>query len=144
MDYVEAIGRRRESTARVRLYYLIGKKETTVHGVMLRKGLSMVNGKSADDYFKNKLWLLRFYAPLMLTGTKDTGAISVKVEGCGQIGQLEACIHGISRVLDKVDKGKYHDTLRKHNLLTRDPRAKERRKAGFAQKARARKQSPKR
>jgi small subunit ribosomal protein S9 len=43
-----------------------------------------------------------------------------------------------------IDKEKYRPTLKKHGFMTRDPRAKQRRKAGFAHKARKKKQSPKR
>ncbi|MEK7141425.1 MAG: 30S ribosomal protein S9, partial [Patescibacteria group bacterium] len=53
-------------------------------------------------------------------------------------------IHGISRALEKVDKEKFRPILKKRGFMMRDPRAKQRRKAGFAGKARARKQSPKR
>jgi small subunit ribosomal protein S9 len=60
------------------------------------------------------------------------------------MGQLDAVILGISRALEKVDKEKFRPILKKRGFMTRDPRAKQRRKAGFAGKSRAKKQSPKR
>jgi len=57
---------------------------------------------------------------------------------------LGAVLQGISRALEKTDKEKFRPILKKRGFLTRDARKKERRKAGFAGKARARKQSPKR
>ncbi len=69
---------------------------------------------------------------------------SIKVLGGGAASQLGAVIHGIARALDKVDKDKFHSSLKDAGLLTRDARVKERRKFGNAHKARAKKQSPKR
>ena len=69
--------------------------------------------------------------------------ITVKVEGGGIVSQSAAIAHGLSRALVKMDET-FKPELKIKGLLTRDPRMKERRKPGYAQKARARKQSPKR
>jgi len=50
--------------------------------------------------------------------------VSILVRGGGKTGQLEAIIHGLARALDKVNREEYHQILKKHGLLTRDPRAK--------------------
>ena len=85
-----------------------------------------------------------YLEPFRTTNTMGRFATSIKVVGGGLSGQLGAVIHGISRALEKVDKEKFRPILKKRGFMKRDPRAKERRKAGRAGKARARKQSPKR
>ena len=70
--------------------------------------------------------------------------ITIKVSGSGKNGQVEAVVHGISRALVALDEEKYRLTLKKRGFLTRDPRAKERRKAGMGGKARRKRQSPRR
>jgi len=82
--------------------------------------------------------------PFRTTNTMNRFAISIKTKGGGLSGQLGAVVLGLSRALEKVDKERYRPILKKRGFLTRDPRAKQRRKAGYAGKARARKQSPKR
>lgn len=130
-SYYQAIGRRKESTARVKFF---------VGG----KGEIIVNEKPVEKYFSGNLAKISYLQPLKLTDNLERFKITVKVSGGGLYGQLDAMVHGIARALDKIDREKYHSILKKAGLLTRDPRAKERRKAGFAHKARARKQSPKR
>jgi small subunit ribosomal protein S9 len=71
-------------------------------------------------------------------------ATTIKTSGGGLMGQLDAIVLGISRALEKVDQEKFRPILKKRGFMTRDPRAKQRRKAGFAGKSRAKKQSPKR
>lgn len=130
-SFYQAVGRRKESTARVKLF---------VGG----KGEIVVNDKPVEKYFSGNLAKIAYLQPLKLTDNLERFKITVKVRGGGLFGQLDAMVHGIARTLDKIDREKYHTILKKAGLLTRDPRAKERRKAGFAHKARARKQSPKR
>lgn len=140
-SYYQAVGRRKDATARVRLYLA-----DSVHmkGCEIKKGEIYINGKRADQYFQGAFLEKRYILPLEVTQNLGRFAISAVVSGGGTLGQLGAVVHGISRAIEKVDKEKYRPILKKHGLLTRDPRTKERRKAGFAQKARARKQSPKR
>ncbi|MEK7119097.1 MAG: 30S ribosomal protein S9, partial [Patescibacteria group bacterium] len=85
-----------------------------------------------------------YLEPFRTTNTVGRFAVSVQAAGGGLSGQLGAVIHGISRALEKVDKEKFRPILKKRGFMTRDPRAKQRRKAGYAGKSRARKQSPKR
>lgn len=141
--FYQAVGRRKTATARVRLYLAtmgavkIGQKE-------YEKGHIVVNDRPIEEYFPNVAYKKMYSEPFRTTNTLERFVTSIKVEGGGLSGQLGAVIHGISRVLDKIDKEKYHPTLKKHGFLTRDPRAKQRRKAGFAGKSRKQKQSPKR
>jgi len=139
-DYVFAIGRRKSSTAEVRLY----KKDATVWGgTSVKKGEFIVNNKPALEYFgkgSNKIYA----QPLQITGMENKFAISIKVSGGGKMGQLEAIVLAIARALDKVDREKLHSILKKKGMLTRDPRVRERRKVGMGGKSRRKKQSPKR
>ena len=142
--YIERVGRRREATARVR-FYEMGRSASIIIGEQkVKKGDILVNNIRIQEYFPGPVNKKFYEAPLKVTNTMGTYAITVKVVGGGKQGQRDAVIHGMARVLDSIDAEKYHDLLKKHSLLTRDARAKERRKAGLAQKARAKKSSPKR
>ncbi len=127
--YITAVGRKKEASARIRLYK--------------GKGQSVVNGKPMEQYFPSVVEKTKLLKPFILTKTQDHYFATIKVVGSGKSGQLSAVIHGLSRALDKDNKD-FHTLLKKAGLLTRDPRVKERRKYGLAQKARKGKQSPKR
>ena len=143
VSYYEALGRRKVSTARVRLY-VVTDSPVTVGGSALEKGAFIINGRPAEKYFPGEVFKKMYLEPFRTTNTLSRFAVSVKTEGGGLAGQLGAVIHGISRALEKVDKEKFRPILKKRGFMKRDPRAKQRRKAGFAGKSRARKQSPKR
>ncbi|OGK55200.1 30S ribosomal protein S9 [Candidatus Roizmanbacteria bacterium RIFCSPLOWO2_01_FULL_45_11] len=143
-EYIGTVGRRRESTARVRLYIAKKSEKMMVQELQLEQGSIVVNGMRVQEYFPGEVNNHAYMLPLKITGTQDKYIVSVQVQGGGKQGQLGAAVHGIARALDKVDTEQYHSLLKKRGLLTRDPRMKERRKAGMAHKARARKQSPKR
>lgn len=128
--YFQAVGRRREAVARVRLFK--GQGQLTV------------NGKPIAEYFTGLIAQKLYQKPFELTKTAGEISGSVKVLGGGFNSQLEATIHGIARALQVLDKDKHRAILKVNKLLTRDPRARERRKFGLAGKARAKKQSPKR
>lgn len=139
-DYVFAIGRRKSSTAQVRLY----KKDATVWGgTSVAKGEFVVNNKPALEYF-GKSFEKTYKQPFKITNVENKFAVSIKVSGGGKMGQLEASVLAIARALDKTDREKFHTALKKHGMLTRDPRVRERRKVGMGGKSRRRKQSPKR
>ncbi|MBI4066621.1 30S ribosomal protein S9 [Candidatus Gottesmanbacteria bacterium] len=142
-SYYEAVGRRREATARVRLY-VAREGSVKVGETELAKGAIVVNGRPAENYFPGEVYQKMYLEPFRTTNTVNRFVTSIKVSGGGLVGQLGAAIHGISRALEKVDREKFRPILKKRGFMTRDPRAKQRRKAGFAGKARARKQSPKR
>ncbi len=143
VSYYEAVGRRKESSARVRLY-VVGDESVIVGGQPVEKGTIRVNGRPVEQYFPGEVNKKMYLEPFRTTNTLNRFAVTCKVQGGGLSGQLGAVILGISRALEKVDKEKFRPILKKRGFMTRDPRVKQRRKAGFAGKARARKQSPKR
>ena len=109
-----------------------------------KKGQIIVNDRPIENYFPGEASKKNYFEPLRTTNTIGRFAITIKVSGGGLNGQLAAVIHGLSRALIQVDPEKFRSILKKKGFLTRDPRAKQRRKAGFAGKARKKKQSPKR
>jgi small subunit ribosomal protein S9 len=136
-NYTYALGRRKTATARVRLY-----QSASVPAVEGTHQL-IVNGLPAEKYFPGELAKTKYRLPFILTETLQKMSASIKVEGSGVSGQLDAAVHGLARVLDNFNPN-FHPRLKAAGLLTRDPRAKERRKAGKGGKARRSKQSPKR
>lgn len=116
MPYFQGTGRRKTSIARVRL----------VPG----EGTVVVNGKPLDEYFSREGATEEATAPFAVTNTVRRFNVMVKVEGGGTMGQVGAIAHGIARALLQVDKD-HTLALRKAGHLTRDPRAKERKKPGL-------------
>jgi small subunit ribosomal protein S9 len=143
ITYYEAVGRRKTSTARARLY-VVKEESMQLDGKEVKKGEMVVNARTVENYFPGEVLKKMYTEPFRTTNTVGRFVVSVKTNGGGLYSQLGAFIHAVSRALEKVDKEKFRPILKKRGFMTRDPRAKERRKAGFAQKARARKQSPKR
>ncbi|MCL4339304.1 30S ribosomal protein S9 [Patescibacteria group bacterium] len=141
--FYQAVGRRKVSTARVRLY-VVSSGEIEVGGVKLKKGDIVVNKRPVDKYFPGAVYQKLYQAPFATTENVGRFAVSAVIDGGGLAGQLGAFVHAASRALLLVDSDKYRPVLKNAGFLTRDPRSKERRKAGNAQKARAKKQSPKR
>jgi len=145
IKYVEAIGRRRTATARVRLYDVEDKRKIVkLWDYKLSPGVILVDKKPASDTFPSLVENNILMLPFRMTKTLHKYAVTAQASGSGLKGQLDAIVHGISRALDKINSEEYRPLLKKQGLLTRDPRARERRKAGLAQSARAKKQSPKR
>ncbi len=129
-DYVEAVGRRKTATARVRVYQ--------------KPGDFVVNNQVVGDYFSNIPQASQVYnRPFMVTDTMGKFAVTVHVTGSGVNAQAEAVVHGISRCLVEIDP-EFRPLLKKAGLLTRDDRMKETRKIGTGGKARRKRQSPKR
>ena len=144
IQYYEAVGRRKEAVAIVRLYIVKNKEKNTAIGdLKIKKGEILVNGRPIEKLFPSLEEKLIYEKPLALTNCLDRFAISIRVTGGGKRGQLEALTFGIARALILVDES-FRSILRKEGLLTRDPRVKERRKVGTGGKARRKKQSPKR
>ena len=126
---LQGVGRRREAVARVRL--------------MKGNSQMMVNAKPIGEVFRGPVMQSKYQKPFELTKTVGELTATVKVVGGGQVSQLEAIIHGISRALSKASQ-ENRDVLKRNGLLTRDPRARERRKPGQAGRARFKPSSPKR
>ena len=140
--FVFAVGRRKDAVARVRLYETV-KDTLTVAGEKIKKGQLFVNDKKIEDYFAGKVFSAIYLEPLRITNNLDKYAITIKVVGGGQKGQLIAVVHGISRALSAIDL-KNRAILKKKGLLTRDARVRQRRNVGMGGKSRRKKQSPKR
>lgn len=124
----QAIGRRKRAIASVRL--IPGTGEITV------------NGKTSLAYFPDPLAAKRLMLPFA-TASATKYSATVKVHGGGLAGQLDAVVLGLSRAL-VLAKDAFKSSLRNANLLTRDPRRRQRRMVGMGGKSRRRKQSPKR
>jgi small subunit ribosomal protein S9 len=120
--YIEAIGRRKTSTARVRIW-------------QAAKYNFIVNGKDAKEYFKTEEQR-RLVSDPLIKGIGGTGKVEhkwkveAKVQGGGIHSQAEAVRHGLARALVSFDIELRHK-LKSLGYLKRDPRAKERRKFGL-------------
>jgi len=141
--YIYATGRRREAVARVRLYDP-AKGKIELNGQEYQKGDVVVNELPFGSYFNFISYTPYFKKFFDTTGALEKFFFSVKVQGGGKKGQLEAMIHGLARVLEKYDATAYRAMLKEEGYLTRDARTRERRKVGTGGKARRQKQSPKR
>ena len=116
-NYFYALGRRKSSTARVRLQS--GKGEMTI------------NFKPAAEYVSNSKYLLaKLNEPFIALDQENKYDISVRVDGGGTTGQIEAIRLGIAKALVELNED-YRSTLRKADLLGRDSRDKERKKFGL-------------
>ncbi len=114
--YFEGIGRRKESTARVR--------------VMSGAGEFVVNGKTLDEYFPRLGDAQAILAPLEETASKSSVDVSAIVKGGGTTGQTGAVLMGLARALAKMNPD-WHPMMAKGNFLRRDARMKERKKPGL-------------
>ena len=126
--YYEGIGRRKEATARVRIY--------------AGQGVYLVNERPVTEYFYRTVWLQHVREPLRATQNENRFTVSALVNGGGLTGQAAAVSLGLARALIVADET-FRKALRNAGLLTRDAREKERKKPGLV-KARKAKQYTKR
>lgn len=115
--YYEGLGRRKTSTARVRLH-------------PGGSGQVVVNGKPYREYFGREDDWRNVSQPLVLTQNESRFDVTVTVSGGGITGQSEAIQMGISRALLEVNPD-FRPALRKAGMLSRDAREKERKKPGL-------------
>lgn len=115
--YFEGVGRRKTSTARVRIY-------------PASKMSYVVNGRTLEDYFPTKTLQNNAINPFVVAKLEDKFKVSVIARGGGVIGQSDAVKLGIARALLEYNI-ELRKTLKKAGHLKRDPRAKERRKFGL-------------
>ncbi len=108
-------GRRKTSTARVRVTEGSGKLT--------------VNGRTFDSYFTHENFAKQAYAPLLTVELKEKIDVTANVSGGGVAGQAGAVAHGIARALQKMN-AELRPALKKAGHIKRDPREKERKKAG--------------
>lgn len=116
-NYYYALGRRKSSTARVRL--------------MNGKGSITINGKPAAEYLAESKYLLHeLERPFVALEIENKYDVSAVVSGGGQHGQIEAIRLGIAKALAIMNED-LKSTLKRADLLGRDPREKERKKFGL-------------
>ena len=115
-SYHYGTGRRKTSSARVRLYP--------------GQGTVVVNERPVHEYFPRERDIASLLEPLLVTGLGDRFDVVVKVSGGGLTGQSGAIRHGIARALVAFDP-ELRRALKRGGLLTRDPRMKERKKPGL-------------
>lgn len=120
-EYIEAVGRRKTASARVRI---ASAKSTSI----------TVNNKNASDYFPLAIMIDTINAPFKTVG--GAYAVTAIVKGGGHKAQAEAVRHGISRALTELDAA-FRKDLKVKGFLKRDPRAKERKKFGLVAARRA-------
>ncbi|MGC8855917.1 MAG: 30S ribosomal protein S9 [Anaerolineae bacterium] len=117
VQYYEGVGRRKESTARVR--------------VMSGSGRFIVNDKEAEAYFTRLGDLQNILMPFVAVGQdRAQYDVTVVVSGGGVSGQTDAVRLGLARALVRIN-AEWTAALRKFGLLTRDARVKERKKPGL-------------
>ena len=126
--YFYALGRRKRATARVRL--------------QSGKGSIIINDKPALEYFSGSEYLLEELKKPFAVIEKDTFDVTVRVDGGGITGQVDAISLGIAKTLALMNED-LKGTLKRADLLGRDPREKERKKFGL-KKARKQRQFTKR
>ena len=110
----------------------VGGRKTATARVLLQPGNGnvIVDGKPMEERFPRLNWQNQIMLPLRVTNTLRSFNVLAKVEGGGLTGQAGAITHGIARALLKADEN-HRKPLRAAGLLTRDPRAKERKKPGL-------------
>jgi small subunit ribosomal protein S9 len=115
--YTETVGRRKTSTARVRL-------------TEASKGSIKVNDRDAKEYFPTRELTKVIYDAFTVTKPEKDFEVTIRVSGGGIHSQAEAIRHGIARALVEIDEA-FKAIVKKEGYLKRDPRAKERRKFGL-------------
>jgi small subunit ribosomal protein S9 len=125
-------------------YLATGKRKHSIARVTLLPGSGSfeINGRPLEEFFPRPLHQTTARQPLVTTGYESNVDVRVRVHGGGISGQAGAVRHGIARALTEVDP-ELRGELKRRGFLTRDARAKERRKAGL-KKARKRPQFSKR
>ena len=113
----QALGRRKEAIARVRI----------VPGT----GQWKINGRTLEDYFPNKLHQQTVNEPFETAAVAGSYDVVAKIVGGGVTGQAGALRLGIARALNAIDVEASRPALKKAGLLSRDARVKERKKAGL-------------
>ncbi len=125
-------------------YRATGKRKSAVARVTLKPGTGeyTINGKSLTEYFPRATLQTKARIPLETVGQQDRMDVVAKIHGGGVSAQAGALRHGITKALVEADPN-LRGELKRRGFLTRDPRVKERKKAGL-KKARKRPQFSKR
>jgi small subunit ribosomal protein S9 len=125
-------------------YHATGKRKTAIARVVLRPGSGtyVVNGRTLEEHFPRVTLQRNIRQPLETVGYEDRMDVVARLHGGGISAQAGALRHGVSRALLEADPN-LRGELKRRGFLTRDSRAKERKKAGL-KKARKRPQFSKR
>jgi small subunit ribosomal protein S9 len=109
-----------------------GRRKTAVAQVKITAGSGavVVNNTPFEEWLPNNEQRMAILKPLIVTENTGKFNVTVKVAGGGPVGQQGAVRHGLARALQKFDDN-LKTVLRQYDLLTRDPRAKERKKPGL-------------
>jgi small subunit ribosomal protein S9 len=112
-------------------WHAVGRRKTGVARVYLTPGSGKwsVNGRTLGDYFPRQSLVQHIQQPFQVTDTLGAFDVKARVAGGGQTGQAGAVRLGVARALVLADET-HRRKLRAHGLLTRDPRAVERKKPG--------------
>lgn len=112
-------------------YYATGKRKTAVARVWIKLGSGnfLINGRTIEDYFPLEELKLMVNKPFLLTGNLGKFDVVANIYGGGVPAQAWALGHGIAKALLEYNIN-FRATLKKQGLITRDPRAKERKKYG--------------
>ena len=118
-------------------YYGTGRRKSSIAKVFLTPGTGkiIVNGRPVDEYMPYATLVMDLKQPLTLTGTDTKYDVNAVVKGGGFTGQTGAIRLGITRAL--LEAGVDRSTLKAAGMITRDPRAKERKKYGLKAARRA-------
>ena len=111
--------------------YGTGRRKSATARVFIRPGTGeiVVNKRKFEDYFQNEMHRMVIRQPLHLTDSVNKFDVLVNVDGGGVAGQAGAVRHGITRALMELNP-EFRPRLKKAGFVTRDPRAKERKKYG--------------
>lgn len=113
-------------------YLGTGRRKSSVARVYMSAGTGVitVNGKTLDQYLPQEVLRMVVKSPLVVTNTEGQFDININVYGGGLTGQAGAMRHGIARALLEAGED-YRPVLKSAGFLTRDSRAKERKKYGL-------------
>ena len=119
-------------------YHGVGRRKKSIARVFLRPGTGNieVNGKTLEEYLPLETLRMVVKSPLELTNTLDQFDVVINVHGGGYTGQAGAMRHGVTRALMEASDD-YRPVLKAAGFVTRDPRAKERKKYGLKAARRA-------
>ena len=128
-----------------KIYTATGRRKSSVAQVKMTagKGNITVNGKDVREFMPYETYVMDLMQPLTLTNNEKAFDIDVKVTGGGASGQTGAIRLGIARALLEYDapneenEDSYRKILKRAGMITRDPRAKERKKPGLKAARRA-------
>jgi len=113
------------------IFVSVGRRKTSIARARLSKGSGKltVNDKPLEEYCYTDQLAMLALRPVVVTATRNSVDADISVKGGGPVGQAGAISHALARALQKMDES-LRAALKKEGLVTRDPRAKERKKSG--------------